>query len=72
MSKKFLQKAGIDINIFSPHSTRSAFTTMTKTIHFSMEAFLKAGEWRSTKKFVKHYDIQHCQIVASAKQSFRH
>ena len=60
------------MNISFPCSTRSTFTIMAKIIHLSVDAVLKAGEWRSTKNFVKHYDIKHCQIVAGVKRSFHH
>ena len=42
-----LKGAGIDIKIFSPHSNRSASTSMTKSFHLPIDLILKTGGWRS-------------------------
>ena len=52
--KSILQKAGIDMNIFLPHSTRNASTSMAKTTHLTLDTVLKAGGWKSMKTFAKH------------------
>lgn len=54
MSENILLKSGIDIS--SPHSTRSASTSIVKTMHLPLDTVLKAEGWRSMNKFAKHYD----------------
>ena len=54
MSENILLKAGIDIS--SPHSTRSASTSIVKTMYLPLDTVLKAEGWRSMNKFAKHYD----------------
>ena len=48
--KKTLRDSGIDMNIFSRHSTRSASTTLAKQF-VPLETVLKTGGWRSMKTF---------------------
>ena len=42
-----MKGAGIDIKIFSPHSNRSASTSMTKSVHLPIDLILKTEGWRS-------------------------
>ena len=56
--KGMLQGAGIDMKIFSPHSTRSASISMAKSVQLPIDLILKAGGWRSMKSYAKHYDKQ--------------
>ena len=44
------------MKIFSPHSTRSASTSMAKNLQLPIDLILKTGGWRSMKSFGKHYD----------------
>ena len=53
--KKTLRDSGIDMNIFSPHSTRSASTTFAKQ-YVPLETALKTGGWRSMKTFALYYN----------------
>ena len=54
--KGMLKGADIDMKIFPPHSTRSASTSMAKSVHLAIDLILKAGGWRSMKSYTKHYD----------------
>ena len=53
--KGMLKGAGIDMKIFSPHSTRSASTSVAKSVHLPIDLILKAGGCRSMKSYAKHY-----------------
>ena len=55
--KGMLKGPGIDMNIFSPHSTRSASTSMSaKSVHSPFDLILNARGWRNMKSYAKHYD----------------
>ena len=62
-----LKGAGIEMKIFSPHSTGSATTSMAKSVHLPIDLVLKAGGWRSMKSYAKHYDkpIQENKFAAA-------
>ena len=67
-----LKGAGIEMKIFSPHSTRSATTSMVKSVHLPIDLVLKAGGWRSMKSYAKkHYDkpIQENKFAEAILQS---
>ena len=51
--KSVLHNAGIDMTIFTPHSTRSASTS--KATKVSIETVLKTGGWRSMRTFANYY-----------------
>ena len=53
--KNTLRDSGIDMNIFSPHSTRSASTTFDKQ-YVPLETVLKTGGWRPMKTFALYYN----------------
>ena len=53
--KKTLRDSGIDMNIFSLHSTRSASTTFAKQ-YLPLETVLKTGGWSSMKTFALYYN----------------
>ena len=55
--KSVLHDAGIDITIFTPHSTRSASTSKATT-KVPIETVLKTGDWRSMRTFANHYNKQ--------------
>ena len=52
---RWIRAAGVDMSIFSPHSTRSASTSFAKP-RVPMDTILKTGGWRSMKTFAVYYD----------------
>ena len=54
--KLILVKAGLDINIFSPHSTCSAATSKAKTANIPLTTILKTAGWSRSSTFAKYYD----------------
>lgn len=54
--KEVLNKAGIDINKFSAHSTRSASVSAAKTMNISVKTILDTAGWASSEAFAKFYD----------------
>ena len=52
-----LHDAGMDITIFTPHSTRSASTSKAVT-KVPMETVLKTGGWRNMRTFANYYNKQ--------------
>ena len=65
--KSALQEAGINIEIFSPHSTRSASTSKARH-SVTLGTILKTGGWRSERTFAKHYhkEILHEESFAKS------
>ena len=55
--KSVLHDAGIDMAIFTPHSTRSALTSKA-TIKVRIQIVLKTGGWRSIQTFANYYNKQ--------------
>ena len=53
--KQTLKDAGINMNIFSPHSTRSTSNNKAKT-YVPLKTILETGEWRSNRTFARFYD----------------
>lgn len=53
--KKQLQECGVDISIFSPHSTRSASTSKASKL-VPLSVVLKSAAWSNTSTFRKHYN----------------
>jgi len=51
----YISASGIDTAIFSPHSTRSALTSLEKKNNIRIETILKTGCWRSMHSYAKHY-----------------
>ena len=54
--RETLSKAGIDVSIFSPHSTTSAASSTAKKGLVPIVTILKIGSWRSMKTFERFYD----------------
>ena len=54
--KEMLKGTGIDMKIFSSHSTRSASSSMAKSVHLPIDLILKSREWRNMKSYAKPYD----------------
>ena len=54
--KFVLQSSGIDVNIFKPHSTRSASTSKAKLSDVPLADILDKAGWKSESTFAKFYD----------------
>ena len=52
--KLFLQDAGIDITVFTPHSTRSASTSKANNLGLSLKEIAKAAGWKGGSTFQKY------------------
>ena len=53
--KLFLKDAGIDITVFTPHSTRSASTSKANNLGLSLKEIAKAAGWKGGSTFQKYY-----------------
>lgn len=53
--KKVMTDAGIDTNIFSAHSTRSAATSAAKSVGMSLTSIMNAVGWSNSGTFHKFY-----------------
>ena len=53
-TKDLLTSAGIDMSIFSPHSTRAAATSKA-ACHVPLQTILKTAGWANPSTFVKYY-----------------
>ena len=51
-----LQNSGIDVNIFKPHSTKSASTSKAKLSDAPLADILDKAGWKSEATFAKFYD----------------
>ena len=54
--KSTLELAGIDINVFSSHSTRAASTTKAKSLGLSLAEINKAAGWSNSRTFARFYN----------------
>jgi integrase len=54
--RKGLTSAGVDLNIFTPHSTRAAAVSKLKKANVSITTIVNTAGWRNTKTFAKFYD----------------
>ena len=54
--KDVLSSAGIDVSVFSAHSTRSASTSAALAGGASIESILKAASWSSDCTFATFYN----------------
>ena len=54
--KNVMVLAGIDVNIFKPHSTRSASTSVAAQAEQSLHEILKVAGWKSDCTFAKYYN----------------
>jgi len=54
--KFVLQSSGLDVNIFKPHSTRSASTPKAKLSGVPSANILDKAGWKSESAFAKFYD----------------
>ena len=55
--KLFLGLTGIDITVFTTHSTRKASTSKANNLGLSLKDISKAAGWRSSSTFAKHYKL---------------
>ena len=53
--KTVLEEASINTNIYTSHSTRVASTTNAYSKNVSLDALMKAAEWKSENTF--HYSV---------------
>ena len=49
-------KAGLDLSIFTPHSTRSASTAKAKSGNIPLATILKTAGWSRESTFANYYD----------------
>ncbi len=71
--KEMLDAAGIDMDIFRPHSTRSASTSAASTC-VSMETILRTAGWTNPSTFQRYYKkpiIKTCAFQESLMRRFR-
>ena len=54
-TKTFLEKAGIDTNIFKAHSVRGAAASSAAASGVSMDDILRAADWSTQSTFQKYY-----------------
>ena len=54
--KRVLFEAGINVEIFKAHSTRSAATSRAKLDGLSIDSILKTAGWNNNRTFKKYYD----------------
>ena len=71
--KQTLKDAGINMNIFSPHSTRSASNSKAKT-SVLLKTILETGGWRRNRTFSRFYnklilqEEQYCFSILNSKK----
>ena len=53
--KTFLGMAGIDLTVFTAHSTRAASSSKANNLGLSLRDIAKAAGWKGTSTFQKHY-----------------
>lgn len=54
--RNVLTKAGVDMQLYSPHSTRGAATSKAKCKGVSIQTIIKTAGWSSDQTFRKFYD----------------
>ena len=54
--KEVLKRAGVDIQKFSAHSTRSASVSAAKSLNISVKTILDAAGWSNAATFATFYD----------------
>ena len=64
--KEVLKAAGVDINMFSAHSTRSASTSAAAFSGASLETILEAASWSSQLTFARFYNRGTTQSFSQA------
>ena len=51
-----MASAGINVKVFSAHSTRTASTSKATYCNISIDTTLTAGGWTNAKTFVMYYN----------------
>lgn len=64
--KNVMFEAGIDVNMFKPHSTRAASTSYDKLSNVPMELIMKSAGWTNCKTFETFYN----KAIISSDVSF--
>ncbi|KZR99559.1 Tyrosine recombinase, partial [Daphnia magna] len=64
--KTFLKTAGINTEIFSAHSTRSAASSLAVTRGLSIDRILQAGNWASQTTFGRFYNRETTTTFAAS------
>ena len=54
--KNMMVKAGLDMTIFTPHSTRSASTAKARSANIPLSSILKTAGWSRESTFANYYD----------------
>ena len=55
LTKKTLEKLGVDTTVWKAHSTRGAGVAMYKSLGFSSDEVCEIGKWKNTSAFTSHY-----------------
>ena len=55
LTKKCLQRLGLDAKLWGPHSTRGAAVGMYKRFQFSSEEMCELGKWKNAQALQAHY-----------------
>ncbi len=58
--KDFLGMAGIDVTVFTTHSTRAASTSKLNNLGMSLKDLSKAAGWKGQNTFQKYYKFKVC------------
>ncbi|XP_068761480.1 uncharacterized protein [Montipora capricornis] len=61
--QQMMIKAGIDINVYKPHSVRSAATSKAKGANASLVEIMQTAGWSSAATFAKFYDREIEQVM---------
>ena len=56
LCKNILRLAGIDINLYTTHSSRAAASSFAKTMGISINEMMDSGGWSTEKSFSRHYN----------------
>jgi len=55
VTKKALEKYGVDVKFFGAHSTRGAGVSLMKRLGLEGEQVCEIGKWKSVQAFTSHY-----------------
>ena len=53
--KEVMVRSGVDVSIFSPHSTRSASSSKASLAHVPLSTILSTAGWTKETTFSKYY-----------------
>ena len=60
-----MEKAGLDISIFTPHSVRADSTSAAKRARVPISTILTTAGWTKDNMFRKYYDKPICKTTAN-------